>query len=139
MTWTPPNKRMHPTADTQVVVNPRRAARRVMRGVGQLQMSERLTPISMKSLKCQKCGAEVPVPDLPAQSREGIATTAHGVGRLQAMLELKDGARIGLADAKAIALHLAGEGGTCHRCGTRLTDGAGEQDCPKCRSLNLMW
>ena len=33
VTWTPPNKRMHPTADTLDVINLRRAARRVMRGV----------------------------------------------------------------------------------------------------------
>ena len=29
----PPNKRMHPTADTQAFINLGRAARRVMRGV----------------------------------------------------------------------------------------------------------
>ena len=93
----------------------------------------------MKSLKCQRCGADVPVPDLPAQSRESIAATAQRANRLQAMLELRDGATVGLADAKAIVLHLSGEGGACHRCGTRLINGEENQVCPKCRSLNLMW
>jgi len=93
----------------------------------------------MTALKCQKCGADVPVPDLPAELRKSIAAVAHGTGRLQAMLELKDGARIGLGDAKAIVFHLSGEGVACHRCGTRLNEAGEEQNCPKCRSLNLLW
>ena len=34
--WTPPNKRMHATADTRVVIYLRGVGRRVMRGVGRL-------------------------------------------------------------------------------------------------------
>jgi ribosomal protein L40E len=48
-------------------------------------------------------------------------------------------ARVGLGDAKAIISHLSGEGGVCHRCGTRLNEAGEEQNCPKCRSLNLLW
>ena len=93
----------------------------------------------MTALKCQKCGADVPIPDLPAGARKSIAAVAHDTGKLQAILELRDGARIGLRDAKAIVLHLSGEGGACHRCGTRLKEAGEEQNCPKCRSLNLLW
>ena len=130
---------MHPTADTTLFKFLCGAGRRVMPGVGQLRYCGSITRIQMTALKCQKCGAAVPVPDLPTESRRSIAAVAHDTGRLQAMLELRDGARIGLGDAKAIVLHLSGKGGACHRCGTRLNEAGEEQDCPKCRSLNLLW
>src|ERR1700749_2370378 len=107
--------------------------------VGQLRDCASGTSSLMNPLRCQKCGADVSIPDLPAEGREHVTAIAHGTGRLQAVLELRDRARIGLGNAKAVVFHLAGEGGACHWCGTRLTEDVTEQDCPKCRSLNLIW
>ncbi len=93
----------------------------------------------MNALKCQKCGANVSVPDLPVVVKKEISAVAHRIGRIQAVLELRDRAKIGLSEAKAVASHLSEEGGECHRCRSRLTGQEEEQSCPKCRSLNLRW
>ena len=93
----------------------------------------------MNSLKCQKCGADIPVPALPAEAKKEISVVAHRTGRIQAMLELRDRAKIGLSEAKAVAFHLSEEGGVCHRCRSQLTGQEEEQSCPKCRSFNLKW
>ena len=93
----------------------------------------------MNALKCQRCGAEFLVPDLPAEVKKEISAAAHQTGRMQAILELRNRAKIGLSEAKAVALHLSEEGGVCHRCRSRLTEQEEEQSCPKCRSLNLRW
>ena len=93
----------------------------------------------MNSLKCQRCRADVPVPDLSADARKDVAGIADRVGRMQAILDLRNGAGLSLDDAKAIVSHISGAGGVCHRCGARLTEGEEEQNCPKCRSLNLVW
>ena len=93
----------------------------------------------MNTLKCQKCGGDVPIPDLPTEVRKDVAAIAHRVGRSQATLELKNRGGFGLGDAKAIVFHISGADGVCHRCGTNLIKGLEEQACPKCRSLNLVW
>jgi Zn finger protein HypA/HybF involved in hydrogenase expression len=89
-------------------------------------------------LKCQKCGAEFLLPDLPDDIKGNVSTIAREVGRVNAVLELKNQTNVGLGDAKAIAFHLS-KGDTCHRCDTQLKRETGVQDCPKCRSLNLRW
>jgi DNA-directed RNA polymerase subunit RPC12/RpoP len=88
-------------------------------------------------LKCQNCGAEFSLPDLTGELTRDVATIAQTVGRVNAMLELKNRTPIALSDAKAIAVHLS-EGDTCHRCGTKLNENTA-QNCPQCRSLNLRW
>jgi ribosomal protein L40E len=93
----------------------------------------------MNALKCQRCGADIPVPDLPAEVKKKISAVAHRTGRIRAVLELRGKAKIGLGEAKAVAFHLSEEGGVCHWCRTRLTEQAEDQNCPKCRSLNLRW
>ena len=95
--------------------------------------------VPMNALKCQKCGANVSVPNLPTEVKKAISAVAHQTGRIQAMLELRDRAKIGLSEAKAVAFHLSDERGACHRCHTPLSEQEEEQDCPKCRSLNLGW
>ena len=89
-------------------------------------------------LKCQRCGAEFFLPAVPNDIKGNVSAIARGVGRVNAILELKNRTNIGLSDAKAIAFHLS-EGDTCHRCGTELTRESPIQHCPKCRSLNLLW
>ena len=93
----------------------------------------------MNALKCQKCGADIHVPYLPAEVKKEISAVAHRAGRMQAIVELRDRAKIGLGEAKAVAFHLSEEGGVCHRCRSRLTGQEEEQACSKCRSLNLRW
>ncbi len=110
-----------------------------MPGVGLLHDCEGFMSFSISHLKCQRCGADVPVPDLSVAARKSVAAIAHQVGRLQAILELRSSTRLGLGDAKFIASHISGVDRVCHRCGTRLTEELGEQACPKCRSLNLIW
>jgi Zn finger protein HypA/HybF involved in hydrogenase expression len=89
--------------------------------------------------KCQRCGVDIPTPPLSSYAKKVISGVALRTGRLQAAVALKNSARIGLAEAKAIAFHLADEGGKCHRCGTPLMEPKTEQSCPKCQSLNLKW
>ena len=43
-----------------------------------------------------------------------------------------------VGQAKSLSFHLAGAGGSCHRCRAPL-DGGGEVSCRKCQSLNLNW
>jgi DNA-directed RNA polymerase subunit RPC12/RpoP len=87
-------------------------------------------------LRCQNCGAEFSLPDLTDELTQDV-TIAQSVGRVNAMLELKNRTPIALPDAKAIAFHLS-EGDTCHRCGTKLNEDT-EQNCTQCHSLNLRW
>jgi hypothetical protein len=64
----------------------------------------------MLNLKCQRCGADVPAPDLPANVKKDISGLAHRIGRLQAVLTLRDTMPLDLGDVKAIAFHLSSEG-----------------------------
>jgi Zn finger protein HypA/HybF involved in hydrogenase expression len=58
---------------------------------------------------------------------------------MQAIIQLKDQAGLGLAEAKSVAFHISDEGGQCHRCHHELLGEEEEVDCPKCLSLNLKW
>jgi len=58
---------------------------------------------------------------------------------MQAVIELKNHAGLGLAEAKAVASHLADEEANCHRCHRELFDEKKESNCSLCGSLNLRW
>ena len=93
----------------------------------------------MNVLNCQRCGADVPMPNLSAEMKRKIIGIAHRVSRIRALMELRDQAGLGLAEAKSVAMHLSDEGHKCHRCHGDLFDEKDVVDCPKCRSLNLRW
>ena len=99
----------------------------------------KLDLVPSNTLNCQKCGADVPILELPAEVKKRVSIIAYRTGRIQAVVELKASAKIGLGDAKAVVFHLSDEGGVCHRCRAQLTEQKEEQTCPKCHSLNLRW
>lgn len=76
----------------------------------------------MNDVNCQRCGADVPILDLSAQVKQNISNTACLIGRMQTLIELKDQAGLGLAEAKSVAFHLSDEGGKCHRCHRELPE-----------------
>jgi hypothetical protein len=51
---------------------------------------------------------------------------------------LRNNTDLDLRRAKAVALHLAEPDGSCHRCGTQLSQ-QNEVNCEKCKSFNLNW
>jgi Zn finger protein HypA/HybF involved in hydrogenase expression len=93
----------------------------------------------MRVVNCQRCGASVPILNLTAELEREISDTAIRVGRMQAILKLKEKTGVGLAEGKTVIHHLCDDGAKCHRCGRELLDDRKEINCPKCRSLNLRW
>ena len=93
----------------------------------------------MNLINCKRCGADILIPDLTAEIKSSISDTAHRMGRMQAIIELKNRAGLSLAEAKAVAFHLSDTGSKCHRCNRELVDENEEVDCPMCRSMNLKW
>jgi hypothetical protein len=93
----------------------------------------------MNVVNCKRCGASVPILNLGAEVKQNIFGMAHRIGRIQAVIALKDQPGFGLADAKSVAFHFSDEGGKCHRCHRELLGEKEEVDCPKCSSLNLRW
>ena len=93
----------------------------------------------MAGAKCQKCGAEVEVPDnLPQELRAEASLLAGKLNRFGVIQLLGNGAKLPLKQSKAIAIHLSGEGHTCHRCKEKLPSEE-EVVCVKCGSFNLNW
>jgi len=63
----------------------------------------------MSSYSCQRCGADVVVPDdLQNALKSAVAETARQ-GRLASVKQLQEKAKISLPEAKAIAFHIANE------------------------------
>ncbi len=93
----------------------------------------------MNVANCQRCGADVPIPNLSAQVKQNISGMARRIGRMHTLIELKDQIGLGLAEAKSVAFHFSDEDGKCHRCHRELLGEKEEVDCPTCRSLNLRW
>lgn len=93
----------------------------------------------MNLANCQRCGADVPILNLSAPVKQSISGIARRNSRIQAIIELKDQAGLGLAEAKSVAFHISDEDGKCHRCHSELLGEKEAVGCPKCRSLNLKW
>ena len=70
----------------------------------------------MRFLNCQKCGADVPLPEIDGEDKRIISDVAHRTTKMHAIIELRERAGLGLKEAKAIALHLSEDGLRCHRC-----------------------
>ena len=75
---------------------------------------------------------------LSSEVKHEISGVARRASKIEAMIKLKEQAKLGIAEAKAVALHFSAQGDVCHRCNRELPDGD-EVVCPKCHSLNLKW
>jgi hypothetical protein len=93
----------------------------------------------MRVVNCQRCGASVPILNLTSELEREIFDTATRVGRMQAILKLKEKAGVGLPEGKAVIYHLCDDAAKCHRCGQELIEDKKEINCPKCHLLNLRW
>jgi phage FluMu protein Com len=94
----------------------------------------------MKHIRCEKCGADVLIPNVVAEIRQSVSETARRVGRIEAIIELRELVDLDLSGAKALVSHLSDAGLSCHRCHRELIeDDNQEVTCPRCRSLNLKW
>ncbi len=93
----------------------------------------------MRALTCERCGADVVIPDLSEAMKRTISDVAHRLGRLQAAIELKNRANLELAEGKSISFHLTDDDGKCHRCHSEILGQTEAVVCSKCRSLNLRW
>jgi hypothetical protein len=70
-------------------------------GASQLILSVRQLRI-WDVVNCQRCGAGVAMPNLSAEVKRRNSGLTHRVGRMQAMIELKDQATLGLAQANRL-------------------------------------
>jgi hypothetical protein len=66
-----------------------------------------------------KANAPSPFPTCTASAKKHISSVARRIGRIQAVLELKDRAQIGPGKAKAVAFHLSDGDEACRRCHSR--------------------
>jgi ribosomal protein L40E len=93
----------------------------------------------MRPINCQRCGAEIELPDeIPPSVKAEVRGLIKRSRRLEAMMYLRDKASLTLAQSKAVSFHLSNEDGICHRCGNQLS-AQGETVCGKCKSFNLNW
>jgi DNA-directed RNA polymerase subunit RPC12/RpoP len=77
----------------------------------------------MKLYKCQKCGAEVKLPDeVSPQFKIEVRRVAER-SRIEAIRYLRDNSPLDLAQSKAVSFHLSNMNDGCHRCGTKLPGG----------------
>lgn len=88
---------------------------------------------------CNKCKADVLVPEIPKELKEKTAATYRGGKRLQAAMDLHNAAGIDLGNCKLIIFHLTPEYGKCNRCVNQLNKQEAEQICSKCKALNFNW
>ena len=89
-------------------------------------------------MHCPRCQCDISLPteiDMIEQRRIAIVAQQN---RLLAIQELQNRTSLSLSQAKSYVIHLAREGGVCHRCDHRFEE-YGPAYCPKCKSLNLYY
>jgi Zn finger protein HypA/HybF involved in hydrogenase expression len=91
---------------------------------------------STSKIKCPRCGASFPIPNLSEEVRKQTAFFFRAGVQLEVVKYLHEKQGIGLEDSKAIIFHITKEKGFCHRCKTKLLSPE-LSICPKCQSLNL--
>jgi hypothetical protein len=88
---------------------------------------------------CKKCKAAI---DVPSGLKVGVKDEVTSLRRQNrsalAINSLRAKARLPLAEAKAIVLHVTQDKGLCHRCGEVLSRGE-ESVCIRCGAVNLDW
>jgi rubrerythrin len=93
----------------------------------------------MQRTVCGKCGLSWPTPDMFNEAMRRMAASWVRAGRIViAMKVLTADSWINLHDAKAIAVHITQELGTCHECSYPLT-GEATDHCPFCQAVNYDW
>ncbi len=91
----------------------------------------------MSFFECRKCESPINVPnDWTNEKKAEIASLIRKTSPLVAIQYFRP-IGMNLSDAKGISLHVTREKGQCHRCKTGLVEF--EDNCPKCKSLNLDW
>lgn len=93
----------------------------------------------MENVHCKRCGASWSIPtDIGESVRREIASLLRNNEVAHAIKRLREVTGLGLADAKAVELHITREAGKCQWCGSSLPGGAAVI-CQSCQSLNYDW
>jgi hypothetical protein len=87
-------------------------------------------------MKCQKCGADVPILDLNVGDKHKVSDVARRISRLKAVIELRNAVDVDLGEAKSIVFHISSEDGKCSRCDYDLLTNGSAVQCPDCLYLN---
>jgi rubrerythrin len=70
--------------------------------------------------------------------RSVVASWVRAGNSIIAMQHITAKSPLNLRDAKAIALHITQDSGTCHHCSYPLT-GEATDHCPFCQAVNYDW
>ena len=108
-------------------------------GYQQIAHMPSILEVNSRRPRCLQCGCladVVEVQDL--EDRRELARMRASDEFLRFIPRIREITGCGVAEAKATYLHLAKIDRQCHRCSARLEPGD-VVDCPKCRSLNLIW